>query len=85
MEQGVALSARREVILCAGTYEFPAILLRSGIGDGRTLTSLNIPVVHDTPEVGRNLQEHTCASIASCESDDNTLWTFLEILTLAYR
>jgi choline dehydrogenase len=57
------ISARREVIISAGTYDSPAVLLRSGIGDGRMLTAQNIPVVHHTPDVGQNLQDHTCASI----------------------
>ena len=55
--------ARREVILCAGTYESPAILLRSGIGDGFTLKNFGISVVRHAPNVGQNLQDHTCASI----------------------
>jgi choline dehydrogenase-like flavoprotein len=49
---------RREVILAAGALESPAVLMRSGIGDGRKLDALNIPVVHHSPNVGRNLMEH---------------------------
>jgi len=48
----------REVILCAGALESPGLLLRSGIGDGAALRQLDIPVVHDLPNVGRNLIEH---------------------------
>jgi choline dehydrogenase len=50
--------ARKEVILCAGALESPAILLRSGIGDPDDLRPLGIEVVADVPAVGRNLQEH---------------------------
>lgn len=48
----------REVILAAGALESPAILLRSGVGDGQSLGALGIPLVHDLPAVGRNLIEH---------------------------
>lgn len=52
------LRARREVIVAAGTMGSPALLMRSGIGDGAHLRSRGIAVRHDLPEVGRNLQEH---------------------------
>lgn len=46
-----------EVILSAGTYASPAILMRSGIGPAATLRRLEIPVVADLP-VGSRLQDH---------------------------
>ena len=46
------------VILAAGAYGSPAILLRSGIGPAEELGALGIPVVADLPGVGRNLQDH---------------------------
>ncbi len=52
------VTARREVILAAGTFGSPAILLRSGVGPGADLQALNIPVVQDLPGVGHNLQDH---------------------------
>lgn len=50
--------ARREVLLCAGAIASPQILQRSGVGPGELLKSLDIPVVHDLPGVGENLQDH---------------------------
>ena len=50
--------AAREVVLCAGAIHSPAILLRSGIGPAAELAALGIPVLHDLPEVGRNLMDH---------------------------
>ncbi|BCQ32912.1 MULTISPECIES: choline dehydrogenase [Erwinia] len=50
--------ARREVLLCAGAIASPQILQRSGVGPGELLKSLDIPVVHDLPGVGANLQDH---------------------------
>jgi 5-(hydroxymethyl)furfural/furfural oxidase len=48
----------RETILSAGAIQSPAILLRSGIGNGADLAALGIPVVADLPGVGRNLRDH---------------------------
>lgn len=50
--------ARREVILSAGSVGSPAILQRSGIGPGAVLAAAGVPVVHDLPGVGANLQDH---------------------------
>jgi len=52
------LRARREVILAAGTFHSPQLLMLSGIGEGAALQRLGIDVVHDLPGVGRNLQDH---------------------------
>ena len=46
------------VILAAGAYGSPAILLRSGIGPADELSAFGIPVVADLPGVGRDLQDH---------------------------
>jgi choline dehydrogenase len=46
------------VVLAAGTYGSPAILLRSGIGPADDLTELGVDVVVDLPGVGANLADH---------------------------
>ncbi|MDM0050464.1 GMC family oxidoreductase [Variovorax sp. J22R115] len=52
------LAARREVLLCAGALQSPQVLMLSGIGPAATLKRHGIPVVHDAPGVGQNLQDH---------------------------
>ena len=52
------VEARREVIVSASTMQSPAILLRSGIGPAEELRAMGIAVAVDSPEVGKNLQEH---------------------------
>ncbi len=47
-----------EMVLCAGAIGSPQILQVSGIGPGALLQSLEIPVRHDLPGVGENLQDH---------------------------
>ncbi len=52
------LYARAEVILSAGSIGSPAILQRSGIGPAADLAQADVPVLHDLPGVGQNLQDH---------------------------
>ena len=51
----------RETVLAAGAVASPALLLRSGIGDGEALRALGIPLAAHAPGVGRNLQDHLIA------------------------
>ena len=56
--QRVSVSASTEVILCAGAIGSPQILQLSGVGPAALLRQHGIPVVHDLPGVGANLQDH---------------------------
>lgn len=50
--------ADREVILSAGALQSPQLLQLSGVGPAALLRRFDIPVIVDSPEVGRNLQDH---------------------------
>ncbi|MFC5475318.1 GMC family oxidoreductase [Paraherbaspirillum soli] len=54
--------ARREVIVAAGAVDSPKLLQLSGVADAALLASHAIPLMHHLPAVGRNLQDHLCAS-----------------------
>ncbi|KAF7376521.1 Pyranose dehydrogenase [Mycena sanguinolenta] len=53
------LSARKELILSAGSIGTPNILLHSGIGNSSTLSALGIKPTHNLPSVGQNLTDHS--------------------------
>ena len=52
------IKARAEVIASTGALQTPQLLMLSGIGDAMHLQSHGITVVHDSPNVGQNLQDH---------------------------
>ncbi|WP_354677040.1 GMC family oxidoreductase [Cupriavidus plantarum] len=52
------LRARREVIVSAGAFGSPQLLMASGVGPAAHLREHGVPLVHDLPGVGANLQDH---------------------------
>ncbi|TVY73267.1 Dehydrogenase citC [Lachnellula suecica] len=50
--------ARKQVILCAGTFGSPKVLELSGIGERKRLTAVGVETLLDLPGVGENLQDH---------------------------
>lgn len=54
----VTVRAAREVILSCGAIKSPQLLMLSGIGPAAELERHGIPVRHELPGVGRNLQDH---------------------------
>src|SRR3954470_12834402 len=55
------IRAEREVILCAGTYHSPQLLMLSGVGPAEDLAAVQVECFHDLP-VGHNLQDHLMLS-----------------------
>ena len=56
--QPLVLTARCEVVLSAGAFQSPAILMRSGLGPAEHLQAVGIAVQRDLPGVGSHLHDH---------------------------
>lgn len=67
----IQFSAEREVIVCAGAFHSPHILLNSGIGEASHLQDVGVALVHDLPGVGKNLHDHP-ASFVAMDMQDST-------------
>ncbi len=50
--------ARKEVLLCGGSFNSPQLLQLSGVGRPEDITPHGIGMVHELPGVGQNLQDH---------------------------
>jgi choline dehydrogenase-like flavoprotein len=84
------LRAEREVILCSGAIGSPRLLQLSGIGPANALAAAGVPVVHDLPGVGANMQDHLdLYAICECTGDHTydrvaqphrTVWAGLQYL-----
>jgi len=57
-EQEFSIEVKRELILCAGAYQTPHLLLASGIGDPSVLNKMGISLQHSLPLVGHSLHDH---------------------------
>jgi choline dehydrogenase len=68
----LVFGAEREVILCAGAFGSPQLLLLSGIGPADELAAFGIAPVVDLPGVGRNLHDHPGAgSVHAIDGQDS--------------
>ena len=68
--------AGREVILSAGAYHSPQLLMLSGVGPAEALTPLNMATFHELP-VGQNLQDHVMLNFV-CLTDKGSLISSLD-------
>ena len=67
------IGARGGVVLSAGAFGSPQILMLSGIGPGAELQRHGIAMASDKPAVGADLQDH-CDYVVGYELDDPTLF-----------
>ena len=79
--------ARCEVIVSAGPYQSPKLLMVSGIGPAGHLKEHGLDVVHDLPGVGQNLQDqigsfvqHDCLKPITYYRYTNPAWATLAVL-----
>lgn len=56
--QSQKVYVNKDVILSGGAINSPQLLMLSGVGNADDLKKLDIPVVHNLPGVGENLQDH---------------------------
>jgi choline dehydrogenase len=62
-----------ELVLCAGAYQSPHLLLLSGVGPAAEISGFGIAPVLDLNGVGRNLQDHAGALLAYSSRTDHLL------------
>lgn len=58
------VTASGEIILSAGTFQSPQLLMLSGIGDSSLLSGHGIPITHHLPGVGQNLHDHIWSGVS---------------------
>jgi len=79
------MTARKEVILSAGVFGTPQLLMLSGIGDPAELKSLGITTRVNLPSVGKNMTDHTYLMNAWQINTNETFETYLAPGTLPQR
>ncbi|CAK5271521.1 unnamed protein product, partial [Mycena citricolor] len=79
----MSVTARKELILSAGSIGTPHILLHSGIGNSSALKSLGITPLHHLPSVGQNMTDHVALSLEFVVNSTATRDTAQRNATLA--
>ncbi|KAJ6594355.1 alcohol oxidase [Mycena capillaripes] len=79
----LALTAKKEIVLSAGSVGSPTILMYSGIGNSATLKKLGIEPLHDLPSVGQNLTDHSLLPLGWFVNSTDTFDTEMRNATLA--
>ncbi|KAF2177983.1 GMC oxidoreductase [Zopfia rhizophila CBS 207.26] len=70
--RGYVISAKKEVILSAGVFHSPQLLMLSGIGPAATLSAYSIGILSDLPGVGQNLWDQIFFNVLRGISVPNT-------------
>ena len=76
--QAQELHAEREVILAAGAYNSPQLLMLSGVGPAEHLAMREIEVLLDQPSVGANLSDHPATQLVWTTPEPESLLLALE-------
>ena len=80
---GQRLTARREIVLAAGSINSPKLLLLSGVGPAGELSQMGITVHADRPGVGKNLQDHLELYLQMAASQPITLYKHWNLVSKA--
>jgi choline dehydrogenase len=73
------ISADREIVLSAGAFNSPQLLMLSGIGCADDLRRHGIMPLHDLPGVGRNLGEHPIVPVTWTARTSDTFLKYLRM------
>lgn len=73
------VSAEKEILLSAGAFQSPQILLLSGIGDPAELKKQGIACQHELPGVGKNLQDHLFFSVSASATQQQGINHYLKL------
>ena len=65
--------ARKQVIICGGTFKSPQLLQLSGVGASEDLQKHGVKMVLELPGVGKNLQDHLDFTLAYKSKDTDML------------
>ncbi|KAJ7882855.1 aryl-alcohol-oxidase from pleurotus Eryingii [Mycena leptocephala] len=79
----LTLTAKKEVVLSAGSVGSPTILMYSGIGNSSALMHLGIKPLHDLPSVGQNLTDHSLLPLGWLVNTTDTFDTEARNATVA--
>ena len=78
LDNGSVITATKEVILSAGTFQSPGLLELSGIGAKDVLSSAGIKSLINLPGVGENLQDHIRTQVSFQVKDNYTSYDILK-------
>ena len=62
----------RGVVLAAGAFGSPHLLMKSGMGNGDDIRAAGLPVIHHLPGVGQNLHDHPMVTLSYATSRRDT-------------
>lgn len=62
--ESYTLKAKKEIIVTAGAFQSPQLLMVSGVGPMEILAKHNIPMVANVPGVGQNMRDHVLFGIS---------------------
>ena len=81
VENGVKrrVTCEREVILCAGAFNSPKLLMLSGVGDPDELRRHGIPLKAEAPQVGKNLENHPGVNLQYATNYEDSLVSELNL------
>lgn len=73
------IHCEREVILCAGAFNSPQLLMLSGVGDPDELRRHGIPLKAEARQVGRNLENHPGVNLQYATNYEDSLVSDLNL------